>query len=100
MIEERLKKHLSLTEVAVEEEFSDEEEEEELPEITEEMEAVIKRAQGSRGETLIDKFQIAITRKDIETLRGEHSTKDRTAHKYLCKKNVSFFRCRSELAER
>ena len=55
----------------MEEEVSDDEDEaEELPDITDEMESVIQRAQGSRGQTLIDKFQIAITRKDIDTLRG------------------------------
>ena len=75
---------MSLTEVAVEEEISDEEEDdEELPEITDEMESVIKRAQGSRGETLIDKFQIAITRKDIETLRGLNWLNDEIINFYM-----------------
>lgn len=67
-LEKRLLDHLKITEVPLPEPES-EEEEVQLPEITPEMEQVVQSAYGSRS-TLVDKFNIAISGKDVQTLRG------------------------------
>ena len=87
-IEERLRDHLKVTDVAIPDppppESSDEEEEEEvLPEITTQMEEVIENALSSGGETLVDAYKIAVTRKDIDTLRGLNWLNDEVINFYL-----------------
>jgi hypothetical protein len=49
-VEERLKKHLTITEVNIEEPEPEEEEVISLPEMTQEMDDVIKHAMSSRGQ--------------------------------------------------
>ncbi|TRY74067.1 hypothetical protein TCAL_02205 [Tigriopus californicus] len=79
---QRMKKTLEITEVPIEE-VQDEEEEEELPEITTEMETVINNACSSRGQALIDRFNIAITRKDVDTLKGLNWLNDEVINFYM-----------------
>ena len=81
-LEARLKKHLSITEVAIEEP-EEEEEGEELPGITPQMEAEIQRAISSRGETLIDKFSIPITKHDVATLLNLNWLNDEIVNFYM-----------------
>jgi len=90
---ERTRRHLKLSEVAIEDpppviessESEEEEEEEEikLPEITDEMEEVIQYASQSRGETLVDAHTIKITRKDIDTLKGLNWLNDEVINFYM-----------------
>ena len=61
----------------------DEEVEEGLPDITEEMEDVIQMACNSRGETLIKAYQIDISRKDIDTLKGLNWLNDEVINFYM-----------------
>lgn len=83
-IEKRLQKHLTLTDVAVEEpESSSDEEDEDLPEITPEMKAKIAHAINSNGETLIDAFNIPIAKRDIDTLRGLNWLNDEIINFYM-----------------
>ncbi len=82
-LEERIRNHLSLTDVALEEEVEVVEDEEELPEITDEMEKVIKRAESSSGETLVDAFNISITCRDIDTLKGLNWLNDEVINFYM-----------------
>lgn len=84
---DRMMKYLAITEVPLEVSDSEDEEEqetiEELPEITDEMEQVIQRANNSRGETLVDKFSITITRRDIDTLKGLNWLNDEVVNFYM-----------------
>merc|ERR1719204_501669 len=92
-VEERLRQHLKISDVAVEEppplESSESEEEEEeeveegLPDITDEMEDVINHACNSRGETLIKAYQIDISRKDIDTLKVLNWLNDEVINFYM-----------------
>ena len=88
-IESRLKKFLQITEVAIPEpEVEAEEEDVEpeevlLPEITQEMEAIIDSALGSPGGTLIDAYKIPITGKDVSTLRGLNWLNDEIINFYM-----------------
>jgi len=84
-LEERVLRHMRITQTAVEDTFIEEEEEEELelPEITPEMEEVIRRAKQSGGQVLVDSHKIQITRKDIDTLNGLNWLNDEIINFYL-----------------
>ena len=85
-IEERLKKHLQITEVAIPEpepEDTQESDEVELPEMTDKMEEVVASALQSGGATLIDAYKIPITGKDVNTLRGLNWLNDEIINFYL-----------------
>ena len=87
-VEERMRRHLSITEVAIpepeEEESSEDEEDTELPEITDEMEAKITSIlSSSPSQTLVDAHNIPITRKDLDTLRGLNWLNDEIINFYL-----------------
>jgi len=95
-LEERVREHLKVSEVDIppppspppeeesEEEEEEEEEEEQLPEITSEMEDAIEGAlRAGAGQTLVDAHKIAITRKDLETLRGLNWLNDEIINFYL-----------------
>lgn len=82
-IEQRLRDKLRITNVAIPEN-DDEEEDGELPEITEEMEARIAYARSaSPSEVLVDDFSIAITRKDVEKLSGLEWLNDEVINFYM-----------------
>eukprot|EP00096_Caligus_rogercresseyi_P010084 TRINITY_DN3559_c0_g1_i1.p1 TRINITY_DN3559_c0_g1~~TRINITY_DN3559_c0_g1_i1.p1 ORF type:complete len:599 (-),score=196.91 TRINITY_DN3559_c0_g1_i1:114-1877(-) len=87
IIEDRIKKHLAITEVEVEvpseEEKSSDEEEEKLPDITDEMNIVIAKAYNSDGRTITRDYGTDISRKDIETLKGLNWLNDEIIHFYL-----------------
>ena len=81
-----MRRHLSITEVAIPEpeEESESEEEAELPELTQEMEAEINQILSSpSGKTLVDAHNISITRKDLDTLRGLNWLNDEIINFYL-----------------
>ena len=80
-VAERVEEYLRITEVNIEETFD--EEGEELPEITEEMRAVISRALSSSGETLIDRFNIPISINDVSTLTGLNWLNDEIINFYM-----------------
>lgn len=89
-VEERLRRHLKISDVAIEEpptaESSESEEEDEddvLPEITDEMAQVINYACQSQGEVLVDAHTIKITRKDIDTLKGLNWLNDEVINFYM-----------------
>jgi len=87
-IDQRLSRHLKITQVAIPETDTDEEGEDtdqptDLPEMTDEMLAVIGRAERSRGEVLVDAHKIQITVKDIGTLRGLNWLNDEIINFYL-----------------
>jgi len=86
-IDQRLSRHLKITQVAIPEADTDSEEDEdqptEMPEMTENMLAVIRRAERSRGEVLVDAHKIQITVKDIGTLRGLNWLNDEIINFYL-----------------
>eukprot|EP00092_Neocalanus_flemingeri_P032787 GFUD01035660.1.p1 GENE.GFUD01035660.1~~GFUD01035660.1.p1 ORF type:complete len:633 (-),score=244.13 GFUD01035660.1:234-2132(-) len=87
-IDERLKSHLKITQVALpeaecEDEVEDEDQPTELPELTEDMMAVIRRAERSRGEVLVNAHKIQITVKDIGTLRGLNWLNDEIINFYM-----------------
>ena len=90
-VEDRMRKHLAITEVAIEEpevdeSEEDEEEEEEaaLPEMTDEMEAKISQyLSASPSQKLVDAYNIPITRKDLDTLRGLNWLNDEIINFYL-----------------
>ena len=95
-MEERISNHMTITQVDVREVESEEEEEEseeeeeviEMPEITDEMNEVIRRASNSQGEVLVDSHKIQITRKDIDTLKGLNWLNDEVINFYM---QVSIF---------
>ena len=81
-----MRKHLSITEVAIPEpeEESESEEEAELPELTPEQESEIDQILSSPySQTLVDAHNIAITRKDLDTLRGLNWLNDEIINFYL-----------------
>ncbi len=83
-IEERIKRHLRLTDVAVEEPFPEEEDEVELPTITDEMQEVIDYASGARPDVvLVTAFSIDIKRKDLDTLKGLNWLNDEVINFYM-----------------
>jgi len=87
-IDQRLKSHLKITQVAlpeaeVEEGADDDDQPTELPELTSEMQEVIRRAERSRGEVLVDAHKIQITVKDIGTLRGLNWLNDEVINFYM-----------------
>jgi len=92
-VEERMKKHLAITEIEIPEiDASDEEEEEqeeedvipELPEITPDMQSEINRCLTSPASvTLVEAHSIPITRKDLDTLRGLNWLNDEIINFYL-----------------
>lgn len=87
-IDQRLKSHLKITQVAlpeaeVEEGADDVDQPTELPELTSEMQEVIRRAERSRGEVLVDAHKIQITVKDIGTLRGLNWLNDEVINFYM-----------------
>lgn len=90
-VEERMKKHLAITEIEIPEveDDSDEEEEDEeavaeLPEITPEMQSEINRCLSSPASvTLVEAHSIPITRKDLDTLRGLNWLNDEIINFYL-----------------
>jgi len=55
----------------------------ELPDLTAEMNSEIRRAQRSRGETLVDAHKIRITVKDIDTLSGLNWLNDEIINFYM-----------------
>ncbi len=70
-LEERIKRSLAITDVCLDEVEEPATEEEELPEFTDEMAAVVEDAwTAPQTKVLIDKFRIEIRRKDVETLKG------------------------------
>ena len=73
-VEDRMRKHLAITEVAIEEPEVDESEEEEeaaLPDLTDEMEGKINQyLSAAPSQKLVDAHNIPITRKDLDALRG------------------------------
>jgi hypothetical protein len=85
-IEDRLKKHLAITEVAIPEPEDESEDEEptELPDLTDEMETEIDDILSSPvNKTLVDAHNIAITRKDLDTLRGLNWLNDEIINFYM-----------------
>ena len=87
-IDKRLECHLKITQVALpeaesEDDAEDDDQPTELPELTEEMLAVIRRAERSRGEVLVDAHKIQITVKDIGTLRGLNWLNDEIINFYM-----------------
>ena len=87
-VEDRMKKHLSITEIEIPEpeveSSEDEEEPTELPEMTSEMETEIDRILTSpNNQTLVDAHSISITRKDLDTLRGLNWLNDEIINFYL-----------------
>lgn len=80
-IEDRLKNHLKITEVSLED--PEVEEVAQMPEITLEMEAVINTSLKSGNQVLIDAFSIPIKRTDIETLCGLNWLNDEIVNFYL-----------------
>ncbi len=82
-VEDRMRDHLKLTEVAIPEP-EPEEEEAELPELTEDMEREINSYLSSpSNKTLVDAYNIPITRKDLDTLRGLNWLNDEIINFYL-----------------
>ena len=55
----------------------------ELPELTQQMKEVIRRAERSRGEVLVDAHKIQITVKDINTLKGLQWLNDEVINFYM-----------------
>merc|ERR1712008_168656 len=88
-VEERMKKHLAITEIEIPEaEVSGDEEEEEesteLPEITPEMKKQISQSLSSPPNvTLVECYSIPIARKDLDTLRGLNWLNDEIINFYL-----------------
>ena len=87
-VEDRMRQHLAITEVAIEEPEVDESEEEEeeaaLPEMTDEMQAKINQyLSASPSQKLVDAYNIPITRKDLDTLRGLNWLNDEIINFYL-----------------
>lgn len=83
-LEERLRRHLAITEVAIEDPEPEEEEDLELPELSADMEAGIDSALESHpAKTLVDAYNIAITRKDLDTLRGLNWLNDEVINFYM-----------------
>ena len=67
---------------AVDSEF-DESQPTEMPDLTSEMTAVIRRSQASRGEVLVDAHKIQITVKDLDTLSGLNWLNDEIINFYM-----------------
>merc|ERR1719239_163603 len=88
LIDERLQAHLKITQAAVDEtpavdsEFDDSQPTE-MPALTSEMTAVIKRSQASRGEVLVDAHKIQITVKDLDTLSSLNWLNDEIINFYM-----------------
>jgi len=88
LLDKRLEEHLKITQAVVDEtakkdsEF-DESQPTELPQITPEMQSVIRRAQRSGGEVLVDAHKIQITSKDIDTLSGLNWLNDEVINFYM-----------------
>ena len=82
-VEDRLKKHLTITEVNIEEPEPEEDKVISLPEIKPEMDDVIKSAMNSKGQVLIDAYSISITCKDLQTLRGLNWLNDEVINFYM-----------------
>ena len=88
-VEDRMRKHLAITEVAIEEPEVDESEEEEeeeaaLPDLTDEMEGKINQyLSAAPSQKLVDAHNIPITRKDLDTLRGLNWLNDEIINFYL-----------------
>jgi len=87
-IDKRLESHLKITQVALPEEDGEEggddlDQPTELPELTQEMKEVIRRAERSRGEVLVDAHKIQITVKDINTLKGLQWLNDEVINFYM-----------------
>ena len=105
LIQERLESHLKITQVcvlysplskvltcnfqaavtedAVQDSQFDESQPTDLPDLTSEMTAVVKRAKASRGEVLVDAHKIQITVKDIDTLSGLNWLNDEIINFYM-----------------
>jgi len=87
-IDKRLESHLKITQVALPEEVDEEggddlDQPTELPPLTQEMKEVIRRAERSRGEVLVDAHKIQITVKDINTLKGLQWLNDEVINFYM-----------------
>jgi len=87
-IDKRLESHLKITQVALPEEVNEEggddlDQPTELPPLTQEMKEVIRRAERSRGEVLVDAHKIQITVKDINTLKGLQWLNDEVINFYM-----------------
>ena len=67
---------------AVDSEY-DESQPTEMPDLTSEMTAVIRRSQASRGEVLVDAHKIQITVKDLDTLSGLNWLNDEIINFYM-----------------
>ncbi len=83
-LEERIKRNLAITDVCLEEDVEEEAAEDELPEMTDAMAAVVEDAWSApQSRVLIDKFNIEIRRKDVETLRGLNWLNDEVINFYM-----------------
>ncbi len=83
-LEERIQRHLSITEVCLDEDVEELEEDLSLPELTNEMQAVIEDALSApHGKVLIDLFRIPIERKDLSTLTGLNWLNDEVINFYM-----------------
>jgi sentrin-specific protease 1 len=84
-LNERILNYMKITEVVLEEPKPEEEEEEtELPEITPDMEEVIRRAYRARdSEKLVQAYKIDICGKDVDTLKGLNWLNDEVINFYL-----------------
>ncbi|GLH10887.1 Uncharacterized protein GBIM_15766 [Gryllus bimaculatus] len=86
ILEERVRVHLRLTEVAVEEgPVPLAEDEEPLPELTAEMDRIVTSAfkSGPGGQVLVEAFSLRITRRDIHTLVGTNWLNDEVINFYM-----------------
>jgi len=89
-IDKRLEQYLKITQVAipeavveVEEYLDDESQPTELPELTNEMKSVIRKAERSGGQVLVDAHKIQITGRDIGTLQGLNWLNDEVINFYM-----------------
>ena len=73
----------AVTEDTVQDSQFDESQPTDLPDLTSEMTAVVKRAKASRGEVLVDAHKIQITVKDIDTLSGLNWLNDEIINFYM-----------------
>ena len=67
----------------IEEFLDDESQPTELPELTNEMKIVIRKAERSGGEVLVDAHKIQITGRDIGTLQGLNWLNDEIINFYM-----------------
>jgi len=83
LVEERLREYLNITQVAYDPEVEADLGPVELSPITPEMEEVIRRALASRGNVLVEAYNIPITVRDLNTLQGLNWLNDEVINFYL-----------------